>query len=282
MQSEEQFYPTLLNWAEKFESIRVVLQTSSRANPHAFKDRFTDYDIELFVEDLEWFLQDKWLAQFGELIAAVPLNPMIDHQHLTRLVLFEDGTKIDFQIQHLDCLQKFQTLPPEYDNGYQVLLDKDHLTEHFKAPSHTAYYVSPPTKEAYQELVNDFWWDTSYVAKSLWRDELFFAKYILDSIIRIVYLRPMIEWHLGVKYDWAVNPNKVGRWFKRYVDSDVWIEIEQTYAGGEIKDNWKSLFAMMDLFRKLAKEVGASLDYKYDDQIDEKLTQYCKDISTLK
>lgn len=281
MQSEEQFYPSLLSWAADCEDVRVVLQTSSRTNPHAFKDRFTDYDIELYVHNLEWFLHDEWLASFGTPIAAAPLKPVIHQQRVTRLALFEDGTKVDFQIYHLDLLEKVKQLPPEYDNGYEVLLDKDHLTTLFKPPSFQAYNVKPPTKEQYAELVNSFWWDTSYVAKSLWRDELFFAKYMLDSIIRIRFLQPMIEWHIGTHTEWKVNPNKYGRWFKRYVHPEVWKRLEQTYAGGSIDDNWKALFNMMDLFSDLAVEVGAYLSYSYDKEMENKLRAYCRDIHSL-
>ncbi|WP_165967206.1 aminoglycoside 6-adenylyltransferase [Jeotgalibacillus sp. S-D1] len=281
MRSAEQFYPSLLNWAGECDWIRVVLQTSSRTNPHAFRDRFTDYDIELYVNNLEWFLQDNWLSHFGTLIAAAPLKPAIDQLHITRLVLFDDGTKMDFQIYQLDLLEKVSQLPPEYDNGYEVLLDKDKLTPLFKPPSFQAYHVKPPTKDQYAELVNSFWWDTSYVAKSLWRDELFFSKYMLDSIIRINYLQPMIEWHIGVQHSWGVNPNKHGRWFKRYVQPALWTRIEQTYAGSSVEDNWNALFNTMNLFSELAIEVGAYLSYPYDKEMEERLTAYCKNIYTL-
>jgi hypothetical protein len=39
---------------------------------------------------------------------------------------------------------------------------------------------------------------------------------------------------------------------------------------------------MIDLFRKLAKEVGDNLGYEYPEKIDEQVTAYCKKIKTSK
>jgi len=39
----------------------------------------------------------------------------------------------------------------------------------------------PPSEEEYAALVTRFWWNITYVAKCLHRDQLFFAKYLLDG-----------------------------------------------------------------------------------------------------
>ncbi|MFD2045426.1 aminoglycoside 6-adenylyltransferase [Ornithinibacillus salinisoli] len=128
MKKENKMFEELLSWARNNENIRSILLTSSRANPHAFTDLFTDYDFELFVTDLLPFLaSDSWLDQFGIVIKRVPLKTTKNNNWITRLVLYEDGTKIDFQISTIASFKKITNtseLPPEYDNGYKVLLDK--------------------------------------------------------------------------------------------------------------------------------------------------------------
>lgn len=282
MKQEQEMIGQLLDWARKNDNIRTVLITSSRANPHAFTDLFTDYDFEIFVNDLNAFTKDDgWLDQFGSLIKKVVLE---DGNWRTRLVLYEDGTKIDFQITTNDFvkhLAAMTVLPKKYDNGYKVLLDKDGITEGIQAPSYKAYITKKPSVEQFADIVNSFWGDTAYVANSLWRDELYFAKYMLDNVIRFHYLQPVIEWHLRVQHDWSVNPNKFGRWFKRYLDSETWAELEGTYAGARIEENWEALFRTADLFSRLAQEVGKGLGYEYPMEYEQKMRMYLLKVKKL-
>ncbi|WP_052737924.1 aminoglycoside 6-adenylyltransferase [Bacillus sp. SA1-12] len=278
MKKEEIMFRELTDWANSKEVIRTIILTSSRANPNAYKDVFTDFDIELFVSDLQPFLtSDRWLDNFGTMITTIPLRPVENDGWITRLVLFEDGTKIDFQIYTSESLKELsnnQQLPVKYDNGYKVLLDKDNLTKDIKSPSYTAFVTTKPTEEEFCELINDFWWDTTYVAKSLWRDELYFVKFMLDNVIRFNYLQKVIEWYIGVQNDWNVNPNKCGRWFKRYLDKETWQELESTYAGANIEDNWNALFRTADLFNRLSVKIGKDLGYDYPIELENKIREY--------
>jgi aminoglycoside 6-adenylyltransferase len=275
MKQEKEMLSLLVDWAQRNDYIRTVLMTSSRANPHAFTDLFTDYDFEIFVDDLEGFISDDgWLDHFGTLIKKVVLQ---DGNWRTFLVLYEDGTKIDFQISTNDfikSLAELKELPAKYDNGYKVLMDKDDYTKRIPAPSYKVYITKRPSEEIYAEIINSFWGDTAYVANSLWRDELYFAKFMLDNVIRFNYLQPAIEWYLGVKHDWSINPNKFGRWFKRYLDPETWSELEGTYAGAGIEENWAALFRTADLFSRLAQEVGESLGYQYPIEYERKMREY--------
>ncbi|KKI90169.1 hypothetical protein WQ54_23105 [Bacillus sp. SA1-12] len=278
VKKEEIMFRELTDWANSKEVIRTIILTSSRANPNAYKDVFTDFDIELFVSDLQPFLtSDRWLDNFGTMITTIPLRPVENDGWITRLVLFEDGTKIDFQIYTSESLKELsnnQQLPVKYDNGYKVLLDKDNLTKDIKSPSYTAFVTTKPTEEEFCELINDFWWDTTYVAKSLWRDELYFVKFMLDNVIRFNYLQKVIEWYIGVQNDWNVNPNKCGRWFKRYLDKETWQELESTYAGANIEDNWNALFRTADLFNRLSVKIGKDLGYDYPIELENKIREY--------
>ncbi|WP_240371230.1 aminoglycoside 6-adenylyltransferase [Anoxybacteroides rupiense] len=285
MKKEQELLSRLLHWGEANSEVRAMILTSSRSNPYVKKDIFSDYDVELYVKNLTPFLDsDQWLKSFGDMITCVPLKPSVNQNRITRLVLYEDGTKIDFQlftVKSLIALVQKPQLPPEYDNGYQILLDKDQLTQKLKTPTYSAFLTQKPTEEEYLELINDFWWDTTYVAKGLWRDELYFAKFMLDSVIRFHYLQKMVEWYIGVQYDWKVNPNKHGRWFKRYLDEETWIELESTFVGSNIEDNWTALFGMADLFTKLSAKVGQSLGYTYPSKVEEKIREYLLQVRRL-
>ncbi|ANB55817.1 streptomycin adenylyltransferase family protein [Anoxybacillus sp. B7M1] len=104
---------------------------------------------------------------------------------------------------------------------------------------------------------------------------------MLDSVIRFHYLQKMVEWYIGVQYDWKVNPNKHGRWFKRYLDEETWIELESTFVGSNIEDNWTALFGMADLFTKLSAKVGQALGYTYPSKVEEKIREYLLQVRRL-
>ncbi|MBP3964764.1 aminoglycoside 6-adenylyltransferase [Paenibacillus lignilyticus] len=282
MRNMEEILDKLVAWTQKNSMIRAVILTSSRANPNAPVDLLSDYDIELVVTDVTPFRgSDAWITQFGGIMT----DYREDHESsITRLVLFEDGVRIDFQVYLVAQLQetmRLPLLPEELDIGYRVLLDKDGLTATMKPPQHTGFITDKPSREDYHSRVTAFWWDITYVAKSLWRDELFYAKYMLDSVIRIDMFMPMIEWHIGVNHEWNVNPGKNGRWFKRYLDDRTWSELEETYAGASHEDNWRALFAMTDLFRKLAVELGEKLGYDYPHARDRRVVAYMQRIRQL-
>ncbi len=275
----------LMEWGTADEHVRALLMTSSRANPHAFRDVFTDYDIEVFTDSLDRFLEDDtWLNRFGDRLTTVPLVPRESDGWVTRLVMYMDGTRIDFQISSTATLKEIaqlQELPPHYDLGYKVLLDKDQIVEDMVTPSNKAFQVKKPTQDEFQELVNSYWWDTTYVAKSLWRDELFFAKYMLDNVMRFNYLQRILEWSLGVQFNWEVNPNKCGRWFKRYLDSETWEKLEETYAGADIEDNWNALFNMNDLFMDLCRHVANELGFECPQEVEKNITHYLQKVHSL-
>ncbi len=266
-------------WAAKTPSIRAAILTSSRVVPESVVDPLSDYDIELYVSDLKPFqMNDDWLQAFGSIMARWPLTPSstLHKEWITRLVLFSDGVRIDFQITDQTSIAN-----DTYDDGYRVLVDKDGLTKHLPPPSYSGLSVKKPSQLDYETCVNDFWWDSTYVAKYLWRDELYIAKNMLDNIIRFEYLQKMIEWYIGVEQNWSVNTGWCGRRFKRYLEPTLWNELESTYAGPNIADNWNAFFCTVDLFRKLAKNVGAALNYPYPDSTDRDITGYNRQIQSL-
>jgi aminoglycoside 6-adenylyltransferase len=131
-----------------------------------------------------------------------------------RLVLYEDGTKIDYIVWPLALLQRVLTgpkLPDLLDHGYQVLIDKDHLASGLKPPTYTAYIPRKPTAQEYQSLMEEFWWESIYVAKNLWRDELVQMKYNLDFVIKFELLRKLLEWKIELDHNWSWKPGAVGR-----------------------------------------------------------------------
>ena len=272
MRSQDEILEQLVQWARNRESVRAVVLTSSRANPERETDILSDYDVECYVTDIELFERsDGWLSHFGEIMVRWPLIPRsaVPWADITRLVLFEDAVRIDFQIR------KIAGIPADaYDDDYRVLLDKDGLLAHLKPPTHTKHLVNKPTREQYETLASEFWWNAHYVPKSLKRDELPFAAGMLCRSIRGKYLHTAIGWLIGLENDWSVNPGVSGRKFKHYLDDATWGAYEATFAGPEIEAQWAAFFSSVELFRRLMRRVADDLGYAYPEALDKKMTAY--------
>ncbi len=275
---EDKPYPKCLQLAGRDDRIRAAILTSSRVDPDAVVDTLSDYDIELYVSNFDQFADDKWFEMLGPVLIKWPLKPKSTFRDngITRLVLFESGTRIDFQIYPALVIS-----PSTYDCGYKILIDKDNLALDLSEPTYSSYLIQKPTEDEYLELVNDFFWDSTYVIKNLKRDELYYAKFMLDNVIRFNMLQKMIEWYIAVTHGWSVKPNKFGRLFKRYLDTETWVELEATFSGPDIEDNYCALKALFKLFRRLAKEVAENLDYKYPDDLDQEVTKYCDQVRLM-
>ena len=59
---------------------------------------------------------------------------------------------------------------------------------------------------------------------------------------------------------------------------ELWAELEGTYVGAEIEDNWVALFSTIDLFRKLALHVGESLRFEYPQNLEDRVIRYLKNV----
>jgi len=276
----------LAQWANDQPLVRAMLLESSRANERAPIDLLSDYDVLLIVSDTRPFSQhETWLQDFGKILVTFrDRGQMYGHKTFNRLVLYEDGTKIDYIVWPTALLQRIledSQVPELLDHGYKVLVDKDQLTQGLKPPTYTAFIPKKPAEKEYLSLMEEFWWETIYVAKNLWRDELMHVKYNLDFVMKYELLRRLLEWKIEIGYNWSWKPGLLGRGLKKHLDSKTWDEFASTYVGADIDENWDALFKTTALFRRVAIEVGNALGYRYPSELDERVTDYLQSIRNL-
>ena len=269
----------LIAWATQHPLVRALVLESSRAGDEPHLDAFSDYDVLVVVTDLHSFAEDDaWLAALGTPLVRFRDTAQVQGiTTLARLVLYEDGIKIDYLIWPVDLLRQVverRVLPDLLDWGYRVLLDKDGLTAGLLAPTRTAHIPAPPTEPEFAALVGEFWWETIYVAKNLWRDDLLHARYNLDVVMKHFLLLRILEWRIEVDRGWTWKPGPVGKGLKQYLAPQLWTALEATFVGPAMEENWRALFATTDLFRRAAVEVAAALGYGYPDELDRRVSAY--------
>lgn len=269
MKARDEKLAVIKAWIRSNEDIRAALLTSSLVNPLAPVDDFSDLDIELvFLEPAAYLESKDWINLFGD-----PLNiyeegiEAFDGKHAMKMVQYWDGVKVDFKIYSVEQFKAevlADDLPDDWDIGYEVLFDKEGLCSGLQQPSYEVSIIKEPTEEEFQKIVADFFWDVTYLPKCLVRGDLFYLKFMVEKIIRVEYLIPMIEWYIGSKNQWKVTTNKYGRLFNKYLSTTEWDELEVTFAGADMDENWKACGNMIDIFDRMAQAVSKVQGHFYD------------------
>jgi aminoglycoside 6-adenylyltransferase len=280
MRTEQEMLDLILDTARQDERIRAVIMNGSRANPNAPRDCFQDFDIVYVVTDVAPFEHNyDWIKRFGELMILQMPEDMQDPPpqgdgHFVYLMQFADGNRIDLGIYPLDKLDELTQ-----DSLGLLLLDKDGTIEPFPPASERDYLPTPPTAKAFFDCCNEFWWVSPYVAKGLWRQEILYAKYFSD-VVRDQLSR-MIDWYIGVQTRFSRSPGKFGKYVQRYLESELWDLLLRTYSDAQYEHTWEALYAMGELFRRLAIQVAGhfGFDYPYGD--DERVSAHLRHVHNL-
>lgn len=281
MRSEQEMFDLILNTAREDERIRAVIMNGSRANPNAPHDFFQDYDIVYVVTDHEPFRHNlEWIKRFGEMmILQLPDEmsdpPPVDSAGFAYLMQLMDGNRIDLTIFPLANLDEL-----EDDSQTIVLLDKDGIIRSFPPASDRDYLPKPPTAKQFFDCTNEFWWVSPYAAKGLWRQEIIYAKGFQDEYVR-EQLMKMLFWYIGIKTGFAASPGKLGKYFEKYLEPELWEMLLKTYSDASYEKSWEALFAMCDLFRIIAVQVAKHFGFEYPYGDDERVYAHLKHVRKL-
>jgi aminoglycoside 6-adenylyltransferase len=271
----------LIDWASTLDLVRVMILTSSRANQQVATDCLSDYDVVLCVSDPSELLKDdSWITHLGEILVRFP-NPEQPgyRENPVRLVHYMSGVRVDYTIIPPSLLEEWRRpgcLPDNLDSGYRVLVDKDAITIGMDRPTFTTYVIDEPDRDSYLAVIKEFFWESTYVAKNLCRNELLPLKYSLETVMKADLLRRMLEWRIGLESGWTIQSGVVGKGLKRKLSLEVWSEFKATFVTAEIEQNWEALFSTIRLFSATAILVAEALGFTYPDLLDKRVMQYIR------
>jgi aminoglycoside 6-adenylyltransferase len=280
MRSEQEMLELIVDTARQDERIRAVVLNGSRANPNAPRDFFQDYDVVYFVTDVASFKQDPaWVDRFGELmIMQLPEDmrdpPPGNDEGYTYLMQFTDGNRIDLNIFPLAGISERAK-----DSLSLLLLDKDGIIGPLATASEHDYLPEPPTAKSFSDCCNEFWWCSPYVAKGLWRGEITYARH-MQEVVREELMK-MIVWYIGVKTGFEVNPGKMGKYFQKYLEPELWEMLQKTYADAGYENTWEAVFMMCNLFRIAAVHVADHFGYSYPHSDDGNVSAHLQRVRAL-
>lgn len=281
MRTESEMLALIIDTANQDERIRAVLLNGSRANPNALRDLFQDYDVVYIVRDPASFRRDPaWIDRFGDrMILQLPDDmhepPPGEHDRFACLMQFTDGNRIDLTIFPLSRLAERKP-----DSLTLVLLDKDGILGPVAPPSDRDYLPRPPSARDYFNCCNEFWWCCPYVAKGLWREQMPYAKSMADQVVH-GQLMKMLAWYIGIRTGFARNLGAEGKYFRKYLEPELWDLLQVTYADADYDCTWDALFAMGNLFRRTAVPVGEHFGFPYPFAEDRSVSAHLQRIRAL-
>lgn len=275
-------FDLIVGVARADERVRAVYMNGSRANPHVPKDIYQDYDIVYVVTETKSFLENKeWISVFGELaIVQEPdnndfgwgINANFDHSY-GWLMLFKDGNRIDLHIQIKEVMLEEYTK----DSLTIPLLDKDNCLPQIPAANDTDYHIKKPTEQQYKGCCNEFWWCLNNVAKGIARDQLPYAMWMYNVIVRDMLVK-MVDWYIGINTGFSVSVGMSGKYYKKYLPEEIYDLFAKTYSDSDYNNFWAAIFIACGLFRTIAQPVADHFGYTYCISEDTNIIDYLNKI----
>jgi aminoglycoside 6-adenylyltransferase len=270
MEIRDKVLNEIIEFAKENDNIRALVLQGSLINDNAIVDDFSDIDPLFYVKDQrEMAFNTDWINRFGNVITNLfdELEEHEGYKHYMRMVIYESGLKVDFGIASVDLSKNIRELPL-----YKIVLDKDNALPKPLVTDDSNFYVKRPSKEEYLSKINDVFWDSTYIVKSLWRNEIYFAQYMQANLHKL--MRPIIEWYIGIKYDFKVNTGHNGRYFRQFLNDYEWSLILDTYSNSDIESTFKAVYASFNLINYMGVKIGESLDYPYPLNHENRVLKY--------
>jgi aminoglycoside 6-adenylyltransferase len=104
---------------------------------------------------------------------------------------------------------------------------------------------------------------------------------MLDEVIRNEQLLKMMKWHIGVQTDFQVNPGKLGKYFEKYLQPELWELLLKTFSDASYENTWDALLTACNLFRKVAVPIAKHFGFEYPFEDDRRVSAHLEHVRTL-
>lgn len=263
-----------VDWAKKLEDCRAIILFGSTARGQG--DEYLDHDIQVIVTNRDNEEYINWIRDYAPIWT---LNREGNVSKPLWAVMYRGGHKVHLSVISVDDLQTVidsGELTMDYQRGYKSLVDKDDLIRKLAPPQLPIY--TPPSQTEFAECVLNFVYGTTLVGAHLKRGSLWTVQW--GNCIERRFLLQMIEWHTH-----ALNPDKDawdrGRNMQDWVEDETWQALHGIAGRFDSEDSWRALFAMNDIFQKLAQETAMQLGYSYPNTVVSEVIAYLEGLYTL-
>ncbi len=259
----------LIELGKSTDQIKAGIIIGSRARTDHPADEYSDMDIILLVDDIEFFIQsDEWLNRLGKFHISFSENTIANGKE--RRVFFDNVLDADFlffKANAIDKIVKDKDFKDIISRSYRILFDKIGFDDVLQKLVLSPEPYSLISESEFVNIVSNFWFHSIWAAKKVQRSELWVAKNCVDGYMKNLLLQ-MIE-----LYTRAVKGSSYDTWYcGRFIDkwAEPWIvaEFPNIYADYSADDIFRALSKTMILFRKLAIKTAERLNYIYPNETD--------------
>jgi aminoglycoside 6-adenylyltransferase len=267
----QQLEQRLITWAHTQPAIQAVIVVGSRARSVHPADEWSDLDLVIFTSDAALYLRDGvWLNTFGTVLAAI--SHSFGQHDREWIALYADSAKLDAAFLPIDPMTTptLQSMldafpyPNVLQRGVRVLVDKTGTSIALRLPQVDTARL--PDQAEFTAILNRMWLDSVKAAKFIRRNDLWRARQVCDGDLQ-QHLLTLLEWQAVAQSDqrdiWYD-----GRFMAEWADRAALAALPDTCAAFDRADLARALWASLDLFRKLAKEVAQRLKLMYPDEVD--------------
>jgi len=86
----------------------------------------------------------------------------------------------------------------------------------------------------------------------------------------------MLNWKIGIEYDFSVSTGKCYKYFKRYLSDSDMDRFTNLFPNGEYKEIWDKLLKICEFFHELAITVSTHFNFEYSKEEAENVIEYLK------
>lgn len=279
----ENILTALIKLSELTDQMKAGIIIGSRARTECPADEYSDIDVILLVEDVEFFIQsDEWLNKLGKYHISFSEYTVANGKE--RRVFFDNALDADFiflQANDIDRIEKDNDLKTMISRSYKILFDKIGFNGALRRMVLPTEQYLPLSESEFKNIVNNFWFHSIWASKKVLRGELWVAKTCVDSYMKDILLK-IIELYSHVVNGSTYDTWHCGRFIEQWAEAWVVEQFPNIYSRYQAYDILQALFETADLFRKLAIEVAQRLNYDYPYDADKYAANFLKSVEPSK
>ena len=171
-----------------------------------------------------------------------------------------------------DLLKLEEELIKKYPQGFKITASRNG----------EGYIIPKPNRSTFLQFIYDFWFETYCIAKYLYRNDLWYAKKMENSILK-EKLFLMILWNYQAKNNWKQNTliHKDGKRFEKWIPSEYHDLVTSCFSRYDKDDTLRSLLLTFESFNRIAKETAVFIHVEYPLQKEKEINEYINSIKRI-
>ena len=262
-------------WAQQNANVLTAVVLGSQAHREVAKDEWSDIDIAVIVRDATvYFEEGDWLSELANYAFSFVESAGIGDSISWHLVL-NNGRVIDLSFFSLSDVHSWmgdsKMVKAESQGFFRshllVLVDKTDLMQQLMADEDMQNILCdhklPPSEEALQIMIRDFWYHVLRSLKHVYRDDLWRAIMGCNVELKQSLLR-LIEWNTKARHGWDYDTRYEGRMIAEWAEPEISQALTGTFATYDVYGLKTALQKTIALFEVLSKETAEMLGHDTD------------------